>query len=108
MKLEYVDTLVLAHPYVKSFDRVNYCLDETEQHAVCIGEVPQQMEGRSEKDLIEGQGGTYWTTTFYIGLQIERKPGEFSLSPLFCHLEIMEARVGNQRERMRANEWGHV
>jgi len=78
MKLEYVDTLVLAHPYVKSFDRVNYCVDDNEQHAVCIGEVPQQMEGRTEKDLIEGQGGTYWTTTFYIGLQIERKPGEFS------------------------------
>ncbi|GAA5838297.1 hypothetical protein JCM5353_006843 [Sporobolomyces roseus] len=74
MKLEYVDTLVLAHPYVKSFDRVNYCVDDNEQHAVCIGEVPQQMEGRTEKDLIEGQGGTYWTTTFYIGLQIERKP----------------------------------
>jgi len=80
MKLEYVDTLVLAHPYVKSFDRVNYCVDDNEQHAVCIGEVPQQMEGRTEKDLIEGQGGTYWTTTFYIGLQIERKPGEFSLT----------------------------
>ncbi|GAA5922355.1 polynucleotide adenylyltransferase PAP1 [Sporobolomyces koalae] len=80
MKLEYVDTLVLAHPYVKSFDRVNYCLDDAEQHAVCIGEVPQQMEGRTEKDLVgtEGKGGTYWTTTFYIGLQIERKPANAS------------------------------
>jgi poly(A) polymerase Pap1 len=85
MKLEYVDTLVLAHPFVKSFDRVNYCLDDAEQHAVCIGEVPAQMEGRTEKDLAgnEGKGGTYWTTTFYIGLQIERKPGE---SPLLLLL----------------------
>ncbi|GAA5908182.1 polynucleotide adenylyltransferase PAP1 [Sporobolomyces salmoneus] len=80
MKLEYVDTLVLAHPFVKSFDRVNYCLDDTEQHAVCIGEVPSQMEGRTEKDLegLDGKGGTYWTTTFYIGLQIERKPANAS------------------------------
>ncbi|GAA5991095.1 hypothetical protein JCM5350_006661 [Sporobolomyces pararoseus] len=80
MKLEYVDTLVLAHPFVKSFDRVNYCLDDAEQHAVCIGEVPAQMEGRTEKDLIgnEGKGGVYWTTTFYIGLQIERKPANAS------------------------------
>ncbi|GAA5870059.1 hypothetical protein JCM16303_001884 [Sporobolomyces ruberrimus] len=80
MKLEYVDTLELAHPFVKSFDRVNYCLDDAEQHAVCIGEVPQQMEGRTEKDLVgvEGKGGVYWTTTFYIGLQIERKPANAS------------------------------
>ncbi|GAA6061700.1 hypothetical protein JCM10212_005992 [Sporobolomyces blumeae] len=74
MKLEYVDTIVLAHPFVKSFDRVNYCLDEEEQRLVCIGEVPAQMEGRTEGDVKEGQGGTYWTTTFYIGLQIAQKP----------------------------------
>lgn len=89
MKLEYVDTLVLAHPFVKSFDRVNYCLDDAEQHAVCIGEVPAQMEGRTEKDLIgnEGKGGVYWTTTFYIGLQIERKPGE-QLPPFKLSLTV--------------------
>ncbi|GAA5857214.1 hypothetical protein JCM8547_009376 [Rhodosporidiobolus lusitaniae] len=74
MKLEYVDSLVLAHPYVKSFDRTNYCLDEAEQRAVSIGEVPPQIEKRTEADLPAGQGGTVWTTTFYIGLQIERKP----------------------------------
>ncbi|BGP12806.1 hypothetical protein JCM10213_008067 [Rhodosporidiobolus nylandii] len=74
MKLEYVDSLVLAHPFVKSFDRTNYCLDEAEQRAVAIGEVPPEVEKREEKDLVPGQGGTVWTTTFYIGLQIERKP----------------------------------
>ncbi|GJN91671.1 hypothetical protein Rhopal_004694-T1 [Rhodotorula paludigena] len=74
MKLEYVDSLVLAHPYVKSFDRVSHCLDEAEQRAVSIGEVPPAVEGRTEKDLVAGQGGTVHTTTFYIGLQIERKP----------------------------------
>ncbi|GAA5894366.1 hypothetical protein JCM5296_005149 [Sporobolomyces johnsonii] len=74
MKLEYVDSLVLAHPYVKSFDRTNYCLDEAEQRAVSIGEVPPAVDKRTEADLVPGQGGTVWTTTFYIGLQIERKP----------------------------------
>ncbi|GAA6001779.1 hypothetical protein JCM10207_002316 [Rhodosporidiobolus poonsookiae] len=74
MKLEYVDTLVLAHPFVKSFDRTNHCVDEAEQRAVSIGEVPEQVEKRTEADLIPGHGGTVWTTTFYIGLQIERKP----------------------------------
>lgn len=75
MKLEYVDTLLLAHPFVKSFDRVNYCINEEEQRAVSIGEVPAAVDKRTEKDLIAGQGGTVYTTTFYIGLQIERKPG---------------------------------
>ncbi|BGO96658.1 Poly(A) polymerase [Rhodotorula toruloides] len=74
MKLEYVDTLLLAHPFVKSFDRVNYCINEEEQRAVSIGEVPAAVDKRTEQDLIAGQGGTVYTTTFYIGLQIERKP----------------------------------
>ncbi|POY71982.1 putative Polynucleotide adenylyltransferase [Rhodotorula taiwanensis] len=74
MKLEYVDTLLLAHPFVKSFDRTNYCLNEEEQRAVSIGEVPVEVEKRTEKDLKEGEGGTVFTTTFYIGLQIERRP----------------------------------
>ncbi|GAA5980244.1 hypothetical protein JCM10908_001585 [Rhodotorula pacifica] len=74
MKLEYVDTLLLAHPFVKSFDRTNFCLNEEEQRAVSIGEVPVEVEKRTEKDLKEGEGGTVYTTTFYIGLQIERRP----------------------------------
>lgn len=78
MKLEYVDTLLLAHPFVKSFDRTNYCANEEEQRAVSIGEVPAEVEKRTEKDLKEGEGGTVYTTTFYIGLQIERRPGESS------------------------------
>jgi poly(A) polymerase len=76
MKLEYVDTLVLAHPYVKGFDRTSFCADDVEMRAVSIGEVPPQVAARSEGDLegVEGRG-TVWTTTFYIGLMIERKPG---------------------------------
>ena len=75
MKLEFVDTLVLAHPYIKGFDRTSYCISDVEQTAVSIGEVPPAVAARTEADLVEGQGGTVWTTTFYIGLMIERKPG---------------------------------
>ena len=78
MKLEYVDTLVLAHPFIKGFDRINYCIDEVEQRAVSIGEVPPAVVNRTEADLVDGQGGTVYTTSFYIGLMIERKPGERS------------------------------
>jgi hypothetical protein len=84
MKLEYVDTLVLAHPYVKGFDRTSYCLDEVEQRAVSIGEVPPAVAARTEADLVEGQGGTVWTTTFYIGLMIERKPRAYSALSLLA------------------------
>lgn len=75
MKLEFVDTLVLAHPYIKGFDRTSYCVDDVEQRAVSVGEVPPAVATRTEADLVEGQGGTVWTTTFYIGLMIERRPG---------------------------------
>jgi poly(A) polymerase len=84
MKLEYVDTLVLAHPFIKGFDRINYCIDEVEQRAVSIGEVPPAVASRTEADLVEGQGGTVYTTSFYIGLMIERKPGKFGKRGASC------------------------
>lgn len=88
MKLEFVDTLVLAHPFVKGFDRTSYCVDDVEQKAVSVGEVPASVIGRTESDLVEGSGGAVWTTTFYIGLMIERKPGEFFSSPIFSLVQV--------------------
>lgn len=82
MKLEFVDTLVMAHPYIKGFDRTNYCISEDEQRAVSVGETPVEVGLRTEEDLVEGSGGTVWSTTFYIGLMIERKPGMSTPSPL--------------------------
>ena len=109
MKLEYVDTLLLAHPFVKSFDRTNYCLNEEEQRAVSIGEVPVEVEKRTEKDLKDGEGGTVYTTTFYIGLQIERRPGAFffpsslfdSASRQLSRLHLRIEAVGTRRMRER-------
>ncbi|KAF8732578.1 hypothetical protein AX14_004185 [Amanita brunnescens Koide BX004] len=74
MKLEYVDSLTLAHPFVKGFDQVSYCLDEEEVHAIAQGEVTEAIAGRKKED-IEGKEGAYpvYTTTFYIGLAIEPK-----------------------------------
>ena len=79
MKLEYVDTLVVAHPYVKGFDRTSHCVDDVEMRAVSIGDVPPAVALRSVTDIVDSTaGGTVWTTTFYIGLMIERKQGEQS------------------------------
>ncbi|KAF8343731.1 poly-A polymerase [Amanita rubescens] len=64
MKLEYVDSLTLAHPFVKGFDQISYSQ----------GEITEAIAGRKKED-IEGKEGAYpvYTTTFYIGLAIEPK-----------------------------------
>lgn len=74
MKLEYVDTLTLAHPFIKGFEQVSYCLREEEVRAVAQGEVPESVSKRKKED-IEGKEGasTVYSTTFYIGLAIEPK-----------------------------------
>jgi poly(A) polymerase Pap1 len=76
MKLEYVDSLTLAHPFVRGFDQVSYCLNEEEVHSVAQGEVSEAVMARRKED-IEGKDGAYgvYTTTFYIGLLIEPKQG---------------------------------
>ncbi|KZT29383.1 poly-A polymerase [Neolentinus lepideus HHB14362 ss-1] len=77
MKLEYVDSLTLAHPFIKGFEQVSYCLSEEEVRAVAQGEISEAIKKRKIED-IEGKEGasTVWSTTFYIGLAIEPKqPG---------------------------------
>jgi poly(A) polymerase len=76
MKLEFVDTLTLAHPFVKGFDQVHYCLTEQEIRAVAQGEISDAVKIRTAQD-IEGKEGAsaVHSTTFYIGLAIELKPG---------------------------------
>ncbi|TFK25979.1 polymerase [Coprinopsis marcescibilis] len=74
MKLEYVESLILAHPFVKGFDQVSHCLNEDEVKAVAQGEISEAIAGRKKED-IEGKEGakTVFTTTFYIGLAIQPK-----------------------------------
>ncbi|EJD53680.1 polymerase [Auricularia subglabra TFB-10046 SS5] len=77
MKLEYVDSLVLAHPFIKGFDQTHYLLTEEEVRFVAQGFVSDVISKRTKED-IEGKDGAQivYTTTFYIGLAIEPKqPG---------------------------------
>jgi len=77
MKLEYVDSLTLAHPFVKGFDQVSYCLSDDEVRTVAQGEIPDVIAKRRKEDM-EGKEGasSVYSTTFYIGLAIEPKqPG---------------------------------
>ena len=74
MKLEYVEALTLAHPFVKGFDQTHYCLSDEEVRACASGEVSEAVAKRKKEDTEEKEGAsTVYTTTFYIGLAIEPK-----------------------------------
>jgi poly(A) polymerase len=77
IKLEFVENLVSAHPFIKGFDKAVVC--HTEQEAIDAGrgifdnDIPTES---SEHDLDENGNSdpyerTVFTTTFYIGLAIE-------------------------------------
>ena len=77
MKLEYVESLILAHPFIKGFEQTHYCLSEEEVRASAQGDAPDVVIKRKKGD-IEGKEGSkiVYTTTFYIGLSIEPKQRE--------------------------------
>ena len=79
MKLEYVESLTLAHPFIQGFDQVLYCLNEDEFRGAADGEVSDVLAKRKKED-IEGKPGTkvIYTTTFFIGLAIEPKQRTYS------------------------------
>ncbi|EIM85694.1 poly-A polymerase [Stereum hirsutum FP-91666 SS1] len=74
MKLEFVESLQLAHPFIKGFEQISYCLSEEEMRAVAQGEVSEAVAQRKKED-IEGKEGAsqVYTSTFYIGLAIEAR-----------------------------------
>jgi len=87
MKLEYVDSLILAHPFIRGFEQVSYCLSEDEVRAVAEGEISDSVASRKKEDIEGKEGaGPVYSTTFYIGLAIEPKPSKpFLFTRLFSH-----------------------
>ena len=74
MKLEFVESLTLAHPFIKGFDQVSYCLNEEEIRSVASGQISEAIARRTADDIIKVEGAkAVYTTTFYIGLLIEAK-----------------------------------
>jgi poly(A) polymerase len=74
MKLEYVDSLMLAHPFVKGFEQVSYCISDEEVRAVAQGEISETIAKRKKEDIEGKEGaGPVYTTTFYVGLAVEPK-----------------------------------
>ncbi|ESK86976.1 poly polymerase pla1 [Moniliophthora roreri MCA 2997] len=76
-QLEFVDTLILAHPFVKGFEQVSYCISDEEVRAVAQGDISETIAKRKKEDIEGKEGaGPVYTTTFYVGLAIEPKqPG---------------------------------
>ncbi|KAI0832715.1 polymerase [Trametes gibbosa] len=74
MRLEYIDALKLAHPFIKGFSVVYFCISEEEAQAVSRGEIPEAVAQRKKEDL-EGKEGVInvHTTSFFIGLFIKPK-----------------------------------
>jgi len=69
--------VTLAHPFVRGFEQVSYCLSDEEVRAVAQGDISDTISKRKKED-IEGKpgAGPVYTTTFYVGLSIEPKQRE--------------------------------
>lgn len=81
MKLEYVESLALAHPFIKGFEQVSYCLTDEEVRAVAQGEISEAIAKRKKEDIEGVEGGSaVYSTTFYIGLVVE--PRQRTSSPI--------------------------
>lgn len=82
MKLEFVESLQLAHPFIKGFEQTAYCLTPEEVKAAAEGDVSDVVARRKKED-VETQEGfrTVFTTTFYIGLAVEPKPRKYVPQP---------------------------
>lgn len=79
-KLEGVDNLYLAHPFVKGFDKVHHCATEQEANDVSHGiynlkPISEKSGTDSSKSGNENGSNTIYTTTFYIGLLVEPRAG---------------------------------
>ena len=87
-KLEGVDNLYLAHPFVKGFDKVHHCATEQEANDVSHGiyNLKPTSEGistGSSKNGNENGSDTsalriVYTTTFYVGLDVEPRAGKYN------------------------------
>lgn len=86
MRLEVPDSkITIAHPYVKTFSRVNYCADEDEAQRVANGEVVAVKTVNADlKEVVKKEGAVpdapeadpaaiqVLTTEFFVGVEIDK------------------------------------
>ncbi|KAF7332675.1 Poly polymerase pla1 [Mycena kentingensis (nom. inval.)] len=72
MKLEYVESLILAHPFTRGFEQTFYCISDEEVKQVAQGTISDAVLKRKVEDAdSKDTGNLVYSTTFYIGLAIE-------------------------------------
>ena len=92
MKLEYVESLILSHPFIKGFEQVSHCVSREEVCQVAQGQISDAIAKRTKTD-IEGieDASTVYSTTFYIGLLVEPRPSTPAIpsSVSECHSDVL-------------------
>ena len=81
MKLELVENLDVAHPYIKGFDRIIECKTETERQDAHHGNfktkndthIVAPLAPEPDDSEVFPEPKTIWTTTFYVGLRVAKK-----------------------------------
>lgn len=75
MKLEFVESLILAHPFIKGFDQISHCVSEGEVNLVAEGQISEAIAKRNKADIENvATAKTVYSTSFFIGLLIQPKP----------------------------------
>ncbi|GJJ76201.1 poly(A) polymerase [Entomortierella parvispora] len=75
-KLERVENLVLAHPYIKGFDKVIHYRTAVEKDDAAHGVIRQPATEEADGMDDSQEPKTMYTSTFYVGLSIPpREPG---------------------------------
>lgn len=102
-KLELVDGIELAHPFVKGFSEVFICLnDEEVQHAADYNpseEVKERSKSPEEFENKEAEDGVHrvYISTFYIGLAIQPRNRKFIPSRREFHSYFTTAETNEKR-----------
>lgn len=72
--LENTDIILLAHPSMHSISSTFICLTDEEQAAASQGELTVEAMQRKEEDFVGQEYKKVYTKSFFIGLDIEKKP----------------------------------
>jgi len=72
--LEVTENVILAHPHPGGVSNVWICLTEEEQAAASQGELSMEAMQRKEEDFKDQKYEKVYTKSFFIGLDIEKKP----------------------------------
>lgn len=104
-KLELVEQIDKAHPFIKGFDRSIVCKTKEAKRGAAHGDLPDDVdenlpapEAQAKNEVSEGEEPaedqfvpvTVWTTCFYVGLQVKPKEGSKQLDISWPSTEFMK------------------